>query len=169
MLSLDKKAAYSKMLQGTTSSNRLVVYQHSQICFIRISFLSLLSFVAYPATRKQSPPSTSCIHSPVTTKQSLRKNSVFPALSQFGAIIVDTSPALSVKPEEHRLPPFQAGVFPARWGGATVCTGLLGAQVCVIKLLPPFLRLTFKYLHDSPHLCPKGTGIHAGIMSVIVT
>lgn len=30
VLSLDKKAAYSKMLQGTTSSNRLVVYQHSR-------------------------------------------------------------------------------------------------------------------------------------------
>lgn len=39
------------------------------ICFISILILSLLSFVAYPAIRKQSPPSTSYIHSPVTTKQ----------------------------------------------------------------------------------------------------
>lgn len=53
-------------------------------------------------------------------------------------------------------------------GGTTVSTDLLGSNFIRSNYFY-FLRLTFRDLHDSPHLCPRGTGMHAGIVSVIVT
>lgn len=80
------------------------------VCFLRTPNLSLQPFVPYPAIRKKST-SQHLIRSSVTAKRSLRNSSVFPALSQFGAIIVYTTVTFFVKREEHQLPPFQAGFF----------------------------------------------------------
>lgn len=140
------------------------------VCFLRTPSLSLQPFVPYPAIRKKST-SQHLIRSSVTAKQSLRNSSVFPALSQFGAIIVYTTVTFFVKREEHQLPPFQAGFFQCVEEEQQSPLIYLGSKFVnqIVSPAPLFFRLTFRDLHDLPHLCPKGTGMCAGIISVIVT
>lgn len=73
-----------------------------------------------------------------------------------------------MKCEDPQLPLFLDGVFPVCWEEQQSPIDLLESNFIRSNYFY-FLRLTFRDLHDSPHLCPRGTGMHAGIVSVIVT
>lgn len=139
------------------------------VCFLRTPNLSLQPFVPYPAIRKKkhlSAPHTFICHSQTEFEEQQRLP---------GSVTVWSNHCIhnrnllceAWRTSAASLPGW---VFPVCGGGATVSTDLLGIQVCKSNCPPtPFFRLTFRDLHDLPHLCPKGTGMCAGIISVIVT